>query len=93
LAEKKSQLKQSSKVMSCRCLGVAEIQGKQPGMARAIVGVVFSWFKDIPVHLRNKGAEYQDQRYGKGMRLFNMRVKKGKHEGWTCTVCGAFKAV
>ncbi len=31
--------------------------------------------------------EYQDKRYGKGMRLHNpMKEKDGKN--WRCTVCG-----
>ena len=32
--------------------------------------------------------EYQDERYGKGMRLYN---KIGKDKGWRCTVCGNVK--
>ena len=32
--------------------------------------------------------EYQDKRYGKGMRLHNETVKD---KGWRCTVCGNVK--
>ena len=35
--------------------------------------------------------EYQDEKYGKGMRVFNRmeQVKQGKK--YRCTVCGAIK--
>jgi len=32
--------------------------------------------------------EYQDEKYGKGMRVFNPRMPSGKLGGWRCTVCG-----
>ncbi len=35
--------------------------------------------------------EYQDEKYGKGNRVFNFAVKAkeiGGSEGWRCTVCG-----
>jgi hypothetical protein len=32
--------------------------------------------------------EYQDELYGKGMRVFNAKVAEGKVKGWRCTVCG-----
>lgn len=35
--------------------------------------------------------EYQDERYGKGIRLHN-RIKMGTPaNGWRCTVCGNVK--
>lgn len=38
-------------------------------------------------------SEFQDQLYGKGMRLFNLRdQKKHPHEG-KCTVCGTKRDV
>ncbi len=37
-------------------------------------------------------SDFQDELYGKGMRLFNLRDEK-KHPGEaTCTVCGAKKS-
>lgn len=32
--------------------------------------------------------EYQDKKYGKGMRVFNYSKK---HDTWRCTVCGSHK--
>lgn len=31
--------------------------------------------------------DYQDNRYGKGNRVMNPVMVKGKIEGWRCTVC------
>lgn len=31
--------------------------------------------------------DFQDQQYGKGMRLFN-EIGKGGNDGYRCTVCG-----
>jgi hypothetical protein len=31
--------------------------------------------------------EYQDQKYGKGMRVFTPKMPSGKLSGWRCTVC------
>lgn len=37
----------------------------------------------------NCKSEFQDQLYGKNMRLFNSRGdNKGKTTGYRCTVCG-----
>jgi hypothetical protein len=33
-------------------------------------------------------SEYQDKKYGKGMRVFTGRFPSGKLGGWRCTVCG-----
>jgi len=35
--------------------------------------------------------DYQDERYGKNMRLYNLMLKDGKDNGWRCTVCGNVK--
>jgi hypothetical protein len=48
---------------------------------------------EVPWFNRNNGAAYQDEKYGKGMRLMNraIRVERGKikkDDGWRCTVCG-----
>jgi len=32
-------------------------------------------------------SAYQDEVYGKNMRLFNSRDKDGKQTGYRCTVC------
>ena len=32
--------------------------------------------------------EFQDQTYGKQMRVFNERIAGGKVNGYRCTVCG-----
>lgn len=32
--------------------------------------------------------DFQDQKYGKGIRLFNERMAGTKTNGWRCTVCG-----
>lgn len=31
--------------------------------------------------------DYQDEKYGKGMRVHNLVTAKGKPLGWACTVC------
>ena len=33
-------------------------------------------------------SEFQDQHYGKGIRVFNERTSGSKNIGWRCTVCG-----
>lgn len=30
--------------------------------------------------------DYQDEKYGKGKRVLNFKIKP--NEGWRCTVCG-----
>lgn len=35
--------------------------------------------------------EYQDEKYGKGVRVHNMALKKNGDPKWRCTVCGAEK--
>lgn len=32
--------------------------------------------------------EYQDSKYGQGMRVHNISQKKGEEEKHTCTACG-----
>jgi hypothetical protein len=34
---------------------------------------------------------FQDERYGRSMRVHSLMVKEGKQRGWRCTVCGAVK--
>jgi len=33
-------------------------------------------------------SEFQDERYGRGIRVFNERIAGNKNIGWRCTVCG-----
>ena len=33
-------------------------------------------------------SDFQDERYGSGMRVFNERISGSKSSGWRCTVCG-----
>lgn len=33
-------------------------------------------------------SEFQDERYGHGIRVFNEKVVNNKNNGWRCTVCG-----
>jgi hypothetical protein len=33
-------------------------------------------------------SEFQDERYGKGIRVFNEKIAGSKNNGWRCTVCG-----
>lgn len=35
--------------------------------------------------------KYQDEKYGKYMRVHNKAVGSGGAESWTCTVCGLKK--
>lgn len=48
---------------------------------------------EVPFHTRERGAMFQDERYGKGMRLHNPRFggKPKKFDGYVCTVCGTVK--
>jgi transposase-like protein len=45
----------------------------------------FTSFKIAPCTCK---SEYQDAKYGKGMRVFTGRFPSGKLSGWRCTVCG-----
>jgi hypothetical protein len=36
-------------------------------------------------------SQYQDQKYGKGVRVMNKKVKQGVSSGFCCTVCGKTK--
>ena len=40
----------------------------------------------------NCQAHFQDKRYGAGKRLHNTGYKGKAIKGYTCTVCGQFKA-
>lgn len=75
-----------TKVMACPCVGadvivVKSSNAKRETKPRAIV----PWFN------RTKGAEFQDKKFGKGMRLHNLGGK-GTARTATCTVCGVTKA-
>ena len=35
--------------------------------------------------------DYQDNEYGKGQRVHNLREKDGVFKGWRCTVCTGTK--
>lgn len=37
-------------------------------------------------------SDWQDERYGKGKRVFNMKKDKNKHEG-RCTVCASVRTI
>jgi hypothetical protein len=43
-----------------------------------------------PFHISTQGAEYQDKRYGPGMRVFTARKDQAtnKYVPGKCTVCG-----
>jgi hypothetical protein len=53
-------------------------------MENLVVGSA-AGFKIAPCSCR---SEYQDTKYGKGMRVFTGRFPSGKLSGWRCTVCG-----
>lgn len=36
----------------------------------------------------NCESEFQDQLYGKGIRVFNEKISNNKVNGYRCTVCG-----
>lgn len=36
----------------------------------------------------NCNSLFQDKQYGKGMRVFNKKLKDKKYLGYCCTVCG-----
>ena len=38
------------------------------------------------------GADFQDQTYGKGMRVHNESKKGSQHKGWVCTICSNLKS-
>jgi hypothetical protein len=35
--------------------------------------------------------EYQDTKYGTGMRVHNLKSQQGKPVGWKCTCCGTVR--
>ena len=37
---------------------------------------------------QGRGAKYQDEKYGKGMRVHNAGAKVGNSRKYRCTVCG-----
>lgn len=78
-----------SQVMACSCMSSGNIEANC-GMAVAR--------KDKPVMepywaTKTKGIEFQEELYGKGMRLHNECVAKGKVVGHTCTICNRKKVL
>jgi hypothetical protein len=73
----------STKIMSCDCLSAQFLVVKQAGAKSDLCP---QW--ELPWWAKELGAKFQDLLYGKGMRLHNERVAKGKSLGWTCTICG-----
>jgi hypothetical protein len=41
--------------------------------------------KEFPCKCKN---EFQDERYGRGIRVFNEMVSGSKSIGWRCSICG-----
>lgn len=67
-------------IADCDCTGADKLTVSM-GQKQKIEG-------SIPWYSRTKGVEYQEGKFGKGMRLHNVdRHKKTK----TCTVCGKKK--
>lgn len=76
----------NTRVQDCNCVSVEQFSVKSAGTKQDLRPTT-----PIPWMNRENGAKYQDAKYGKGMRLHNIRVK-GKELGATCTVCGNRKA-
>jgi hypothetical protein len=77
-----------TQVLPCACTLVAKFRVK--GKSRNAEGGQF--VTGIPFTVATAGAEFQNKRYGKGLRLHNSRIKEGRLCGMTCTVCGTMKA-
>ena len=74
-------------VESCPCVGVQDFYVKSAGTKMELRQKA-----TVPYHTRNNGADYQNQKFGNGMRLHNIGVK-GSTKTHTCTVCGKRKSV
>lgn len=82
--EKKKQKKSPrGLIRSCSCIVTTGPRVKVPGIAMGFAGIY-----PVPIHLRTSGVEFQDRRYGRGMRLHNNQYAKGKFVGVRCTICG-----
>lgn len=83
--EKKSKKKGVPKgdIRACNCVATTGPRMKTPGIAAGFAG-----FYPVPMNLRSLGAEFQDRRYGRGMRLHNNQFAKEKFVGVRCTICG-----
>ena len=82
--------KQGTVVEYCGCVKAGTIT------AKCAVGSTQNKTKpttEVPWFNANKGAEAQDEMYGKGNRVHNVRMKEGKLKGSTCTVCGRVKEI
>lgn len=86
---KQREMLEQPRAMECQCVGMAFIEIKSPGLAS---GMNPPFLIPSEFHTRNSGAQFQDQRYGRGMRLHNPGYSKGKFKTLTCTVCGKVKA-
>lgn len=75
----------ATQIAPCECTVSHVIIVKQAGAKTELCP---KW--EQPWFTRENGAQFQDARYGKGMRLHNVRVK-GKRIGLTCTCCGKQK--
>lgn len=74
-----------TKVMPCDCTSITIIKVKAAGDRSGA-----RWEAAVPFHTRANGAEFQDKKYGKGMRLHNLTDKQ-KEAKASCTVCGKVK--
>lgn len=70
-------------VKHCGCTGVQDFEVKSAG-GKARSGVRPK--QTVPWMTTNAGAAYQDEKYGKGMRLHNIGGKTATKTA-TCTVC------
>lgn len=70
-------------VASCDCVSMGVVIVKSAGQKKGPNHMM----TNIPFHTRGNGAEFQDQRYGKGRRLHNIN----RNGTLTCTVCGRRK--
>lgn len=71
----------STEIRSCNCENVFAFQaGSGIRTTRPLV--------EIPFFARDRGAKFQDDRYGKGMRVHNVGKKIAR-----CTVCGKEKGL
>jgi hypothetical protein len=73
-------------VASCDCVSAGIIIAKSAGQTKKVCPAV----TNLPFSSRGAGARFQDEVYGRQMRLHNIRRanKTGREVGRTCTVCG-----
>jgi len=84
-----------AKVLPCSCTAAGTIWVKSGVVQKRKPECPSIPPERFPFHTRGAGAEFQDRKYGKGMRLHNPRFggKPKKFDGYTCTVCGTQKGV